>query len=302
LTFVSPRGTPGQKSVQAKDRYGRTTELSGLKGFGYGIQQLATVQASRANPVDVIVDQQTGVALTAAGYFHQGFSKKQLLEESPGASVPESWRALSFDVQEARGPILVGGVGSLPSGSEGAVEIKRYMTLQKLASKQLENEVLIDQPQLTETEKADLARLQGTYLPLSVDSIRLQASQELEEGVWRKRLYVANGHGGVSRLNLDEQNGLQVTSEALVGRGMVQDIAQQDYALFGSTFSDVDADAPDEPCTNAPGPGVGLSVVNSNLTDPFDPVFMGSIKSLGGGSLLHYHSGWLYSNSNSQGI
>src|SRR5690606_1770578 len=166
LTFVSPRGTPGQKSVQAKDRYGRTTELSGLKGFGYGIQQLATVQASRANPVDVIVDQQTGVALTAAGYFHQGFSKKQLLEESPGASVPESWRALSFDVQEARGPILVGGVGSLPSGSEGAVEIKRYMTLQKLASKQLENEVLIDQPQLTETEKADLARLQGTYLPL----------------------------------------------------------------------------------------------------------------------------------------
>src|SRR5690606_29324610 len=149
LTLVTPRGTPGLKRVQGKDRYGRMTELAEADGFGYGLRQLAVTQAAQARPVDVIVDQETGVALTATGYFHETFNLEKLMSQGPivdGVPIPESLLAASFDVQEAVSPLLVGGVGSLPSGERGAADLKRHATYQKLSSKALLNEVMIDFP------------------------------------------------------------------------------------------------------------------------------------------------------------
>ena len=53
-------------------------ELTGESGFGYGIKKLANTQAARSHPLDITIDQQTGVALTAAGYFHTGFDAGQV--------------------------------------------------------------------------------------------------------------------------------------------------------------------------------------------------------------------------------
>src|SRR5690606_27151284 len=139
-----------------KDSYGHTTDFY---GFGYGIQQLANTQASRSNPVDMTIDQPTRVALTAAGHFHETFNPEQLTNEAAkanGVAIPESWGAQSFDVQEAHDPLLVGGVGSLPSGSKGAVEIQRFTKLQTLLAKTLG----LNSVELTNTEQADAARLE----------------------------------------------------------------------------------------------------------------------------------------------
>src|SRR5690606_9836688 len=303
LTLVTPRGTPGLKRVQGKDRYGRMTELAEPDGFGYGLRQLAVTQAAQAKPVDVIVDQETGVALTATGYFHETFSLEKLLTQGPivdGIAIPESLLAASFDVQEAASPLLVGGVGSLPSGERGAADLKRHATYQKLSSKALLNEITIDCPALTEEERAELERLSGPQLPVAVDSVRLSTAREWEEGVWRKRLYVANGVGGVSRLNLDEQNGLQVLGEALTNQGVILDLAQQGYALYGSSGT-ADGDKRPEECASALYPGRGDGVYAANFSDPSDPVEMGSLAHLQGGAALTYDQGWLYSGTRAAG-
>ncbi|MEE8402504.1 MAG: hypothetical protein V3R93_01990, partial [Candidatus Hydrothermarchaeaceae archaeon] len=119
--------------------------------------------------------------------------------------------AATFDIQEPTQPLLVGGVSVLPTGEDAqediAMHFRRYVLTLKF---------LLGQP--FSPEESELF-LYGRFLPTSMDSIRLYPTKEWEkqgdEFIQRKRLYVANGNGGIVRLNLDEQNGLQFLSRVL---------------------------------------------------------------------------------------
>src|SRR5690606_34285334 len=82
ITFITPRGSPGLVNIHGKDSYGNTTNLTGAKGFGYGIRHLASTRAARSNLLDVYVDKETGVAFTASGYFHTNFSAEDSFSEA----------------------------------------------------------------------------------------------------------------------------------------------------------------------------------------------------------------------------
>ena len=67
---------------------------------------------------------------------------------------------------------------------------------------------------LTAAEETRLKNLKGSEIPMPLDSARVLTVNEMEEGVLRKRLYVANGNGAalVSSL-LVPSVGLEVASE-----------------------------------------------------------------------------------------
>ena len=91
-------------------------------------------------------------------------------------------RAASFDIQDPHNPILVGGAPSLPSGPEGEQQISDLLLYMTLQGKRLMAE-LGEGPELTAQEIELLESLSISELPFSMDSLRLQAVEELEEGV-----------------------------------------------------------------------------------------------------------------------
>src|SRR5690606_36025801 len=129
--------------------------------------------------------------------------------------------------------LQVGGLGNLPTGEEGNVRLARDVIRKKLEAKQLNHMIGMGEP-LTMEEQEQLSKVAYEYIATSLDSLSLQAVDEYEEGVQRKRLYVANGTAGISRLNLDEQNGMQLINE--IGGNdnsyLFTDLIKQGNSLF----------------------------------------------------------------------
>ncbi|MGD9164336.1 MAG: IPT/TIG domain-containing protein, partial [Chromatiales bacterium] len=217
IEVVSRGGPVGRNDLHGEDRYGNVTSLTGDQGFGYGLKRLARQAASNIFPSDIVVDQETGVAMSNGGFLYESDLEKLPFRTVQDIPFPDSTLAATFDIQRPDQPLLVGGVSSLPDGSEGREALERHVQLGILMGRELMYETVDNAPPLSDEERSLMEQLQGSLIDTSIDSIRIHPTQELEEGVMRKRLYVAAGIGGVIRLNLDDQNGLQVLSRIAGG-------------------------------------------------------------------------------------
>jgi len=230
LEVLVPRGTPGLHLVEATNRHGDTSKLAKEEGVGYGLKLLSSVRPSLVFPTDVVVDQESGVAITSGGYFKDGYSI-QMFNNLP---LPESTRAASFDIQDPYNPLLVGGESALPSGAEAHRQLGEYTTWLLLKAKQTAASDGSGPP-LTYEEKETMDNLSPGEVQFSLDSLRIQTFMEKEGDFAHKRLLVASGNGGVARLNLDEQNGLKYMNSVFSGSG--QSPCRQLYAAFRSNRS-----------------------------------------------------------------
>jgi len=297
IRIVTPRGVAGKNDVRIQDRYGNQSVLREQQGFGYGISQLADIRPSLVNPLDIAIDQETGVALTSTGYFHN-FSIEDITRN--GGLLHETFFAASFDVQNPQAPLLVGGVPTLPSSEAGFQEQQNFIRRSLLEATQNAATSGLGEP-LTEAEQAELESLSGAgkNLAFSVDSQRLQILDEFEEGIERRRAYLAAGVGGVAQLNFDEQNGLQVLSR--VGSGsIIRDIEKSGYALFTTAASGVDAERPRECFATVDEAGKG-GVATYNYVEPNDPLVLGNGLGLSGGEFLSLSKGWLINGGQASG-
>ncbi|MGD8642620.1 MAG: IPT/TIG domain-containing protein, partial [Gammaproteobacteria bacterium] len=293
MQIVAPGGYSGRHEVVGEDRYGNTTRLEGEEGFGYGLKLLTTTQAGGVSPTDIIVDQQTGVAITNGGYtidlFKGGEGPFQVIDN---IYFPDNLAAASFDIQDPLNPLLVGGSSYLPSGPEGQAALARHATAAALASLEILG-------LLTEEQQAELNELQGSILPMNMDSVRVLPVEEMEEGVLRKRLYVASGTGGVTRLNLDEQNGLQHLSQAMADNESryVYDVLKWGNTVFAvAGQGSAEVEPPNSPCQAAGETDTthtGL-VGRINYHDPNDPVYLGEVDGLNGALSVLADERWLY--------
>ncbi|MCI2285226.1 hypothetical protein L3081_19920 [Colwellia sp. MSW7] len=313
IEIVTPRGVSGYNNLYGQDRYGNQTSLEGDKGFGYGIAQLSVTRAALVNPVDVYVEQESGVAALATGYFSD-FSygdvvrhgNAQLSDDQnedvvyDGTELNESLFAADFNVQNPTSPILVGGIPTLPSGEKGLNEIARFQTYVELASKKLRSENLIDQPIFTAADQHALDRVDGASLLGSVDSIRVLFSEDEEVGVQHKRLYMAAGNGGITRLNFDDQNGMQVIDSVLAEQ-QVRDLEKVGYSLFASTSNGVEDGGEPLLCVSASGPAASTAFESYSYIESIDPISVPSMGHLSGGDLLYYNKGRLFNGTNSFG-
>jgi hypothetical protein len=277
LEITTPRGFSGLATVRGRDRYGNETWLEGEEGFGYGLAQIAHIHADHIHPYDVLVDQQSGVAAVAAGYV-------------------QSYFAATYDINHPTKPLLVGGVPTLPSDEAGRREIARYEKWKELSS-------LLTR---TDEQQTDLERLAGTTLPQLVDSIRIEASEDVEYGIAQQRLFVAAGNAGVGRLNFNEQNGLQIIESIGVpctapDYSLVRDLEKAGASLFATRAGYCGCIRPPPPpcgpCLCAAPP---TDVTQLNYAEPSDPLDVGTIETLPGGELLVYRDGWLFNGSGSE--
>jgi len=191
-------------------------------------------------------------------------------------------------------------VSTLPSGEIGLDDISRFQRFVQLTSKQLKSEHLIDHSSLTEDEQYELDRVKGAELPGSIDSIRVLFSEEEDAGQQHKRLYVAAGNGGITRLNFDDQNGMQVIDSVLPTK-LVRDIEKVGYSLFASTASDVDVDLQPGPCSFIEGASINTDLSSYSYIESTDPIHVPSVDGLTGGDLLYYHKGLLFNGTQSFG-
>jgi len=297
IRIVTPRGVNGRNDVFGRDRYGNRTSLTGENGFGYGIQQLANIRPELVNPVDLIVDQSTGVAAVATGYFRDfEFNDVLRLPE-----LNEVNFAATFDVQNPSSPLLVGGSPTLPSGVEGIAELDRYQRQAELLSKLAASQSSFNPgPPLTAEEQRELDDLGPVTLPFSVDSLRLDRGSVLEDGVERQRLFVASGRGGIAQLNFDDQNGLQTINRIMSG-GVIRDVEKTGFSVFASSASGADAEPPRDECASATGPINSGSVSAFSYIDPSDPIRLTNSPAISGGDILYFNNGWLYAGGNTQG-
>ena len=152
----------------------------------------------------------------------------------------------------------------------------------------------------TEEEQELLDRQAAQDFTLGLDSLQIAPTREWEGNTWRKRLYIASGNGGVARLNLDEQNGLQVIQEEKLD-GLVSRLVKQGDGLFAATAS-VDVDPPQSDlCAFKIGGSSGLGLAALNYQDGEDPVRVAAPDGLKGAGLLKLDNGWLLSGGLVQG-
>src|SRR5690606_18802251 len=239
LIAYTPRGVTGRQPVLMTNRYQQKAELPEETGFGYGLRPLAQATAALAHPTAVTVDHETGVAIATSGFFTEAFGRydEELWElqhkDYNGVRFPDALRAVSYDVQGETHILQVGGGGNLPTGEEGQVRLARDAVRKTLEAKQLNEMIGMGEP-LTLEEEEQLSKVAYENIATSLDSLSLQAVEEYEEGVQRKRLYVANGTAGISRLNLDEQNGMQLINEigGNENQYLYTDLVKQGNSLF----------------------------------------------------------------------
>ncbi|HEX6549508.1 MAG TPA: IPT/TIG domain-containing protein, partial [Gammaproteobacteria bacterium] len=290
LQAVTLSGTPGLHDVVGQDQYGNTTTLTGNDGFGYGLKLLVSHRASDAFPTDLYIDPQTGVAITNGGYVYDGHGTHMI----QGLPFPETLRAATFDIQDPINPILVGGVSSLPSGSDGQTLLSEYVEKATLEGKQSHGGTL------TASEQKRLDELSNVQLEMPIDSIRLDPANERIGGVTHKRLFVANGSGGVAQLNADDENGLQVINALPTNDGGddVTDVLKWGdtaFAVHATGMQDPNTDLQD-PCQHAAGPVGSTGVVHRiSYYDAADPVDMGVLPGVTGSNALARDGDWLYS-------
>ncbi len=128
LIARTPRGNVGRQKVYVENRFGQKDELDKENGFGYGMRQLSKISTSLVKPTDVWVDQETGVAVTTAGFFTEYFSTDAPNNQSVlGHNIPNGYRAASFDVQKENQLLHVGAVPITPSGGEGLLNRGRWL-------------------------------------------------------------------------------------------------------------------------------------------------------------------------------
>ena len=287
LVISTPSGTPGLHKVTAANRFGEQAELTATDGVGYGLKRLARTSAALVFPNDVHVDQESGVALTSGGYFRDGNS----LQLYQGIPIPETTRAASFDIQDPFNPTLVGGSPSLPSGPEGQQRLAQEVQKLVLSAKLEQDGFLIPE------EQALLDKLMADTEPMafSLDSIRIQRVDEMEsDGVVRKRLYVASGNGGVARLNMDEQNGLQHINSLWAAGGHTTNVFRSGHAVYGINAVGNDADLKDA-CAHKQIAGASASLVGGSFMALDDPIELGVNRNVKGAYALKVVDGWLYS-------
>ncbi|RFA32307.1 hypothetical protein CAL65_20005 [Alkalilimnicola ehrlichii] len=261
IEVVTGGGTPGLHNVYGEDRYGTRTVLSGEQGFGYGLRRLASHPARDLYPTDIVIDQATGVAITNSGLFTRHYGGIAVagdgnlsgpVFQAHGLLFSDPVLLSSFDIQNARQPLLVGGVGALPSGPSGRNDLAAYAEYLRLSGKAFNAE--FGEAALSDEERQRYEELQAQqpYLPIGADSLRIHSVIEREEGVERKRLYLAAGTAGAVRFNLDEQNGLQLLSQTLHDGGnmTVTDVLKWGNSLFAlqAELGTLEGDGPQEPC------------------------------------------------------
>ena len=278
IQITTPKGVPGLHNIYGEDRYGNQTSLIDDNGFGYGLKQLAAIHPSLVFPSDIFIDDQTGVAITNAGYMYQGYTEQSIA----GTMFPDNYRAASFDIQDPYNPMLVGGESALPSSGDDLLLKATAIAIQEGRGGAFSEE---EQQRILEIQQAvDFAT--------SLDSIHISPAQELEEGVLRKRLYVASGNGGVARLNLDEQNGLQMLHEEKIDDHTIN-VLKQGHSLFAATSVPSGELPQSETCTNKAADNSPNKLLQFNYRIGNDPVAFGSISAAG--SMLYLNNGWLYS-------
>ncbi|MBU2039891.1 MAG: IPT/TIG domain-containing protein, partial [Gammaproteobacteria bacterium] len=296
LIAYTPRGVTGRQPVRMSNRYQELAQLDEAHGFGYGLRQLGKAGAALVHPSQVVVDQDTGVAITTAGSFFHVFGPydepngerwQQQYKSFGGALYPDALRAATFDVQGEEHILQVGGVGNLPLGEDGQERLARDILRIKLSAGGA----------LTDEDKELYNKVRHEYIATNLDSLSLQATREYEQGVWRKRLYVANGTAGVSRLNLDEQNGLQITNEIGGNQGfsLITDLLKQGNSLYAAETSAQSVLIPINLCF-----AKGLSGVENmqkirviNYLQGEDPVELSRLPIKAGVS-VYQHREWIY--------
>ncbi|MGD8863595.1 MAG: IPT/TIG domain-containing protein, partial [Myxococcales bacterium] len=276
LEVVTPGGSPGLHGVHGEDRYGGVTSLLGEQGFGYGLREIASVGAP-IYPTDVHVDPETGVAITSGGYlfdYDSGLGGIPFQDVGSGLLAPDNLRAAVFDIQDRTQPVLVGGAPGVPDPE----------TLQ--------------------------VGLQTSGFALGSDSIRLLPVKELEEGTLRKRLYVASGPGGVTRLNLDEQNGLQLLGQELADSDQhTGAVGKAGHVLLvgrgGVGSCEIQGSQPCYNCPTTHGKHAGIELLNYVV--PEDPVEFGPLTGakggeVGGANAIAVHGPWVFSAGLRSGV
>jgi hypothetical protein len=288
LRVVSAGGPSGRHRVSAEDRYGNVSSLTAENGFGYGLKLLGTNTAANVFSSDVVVDLQSGVALTNGGYLFEthefiheiddqtgdeSITTEGSVRESNGLVLPDVTLAASFDIQNPVQPLLVGANSSLPGGVEGQQTIKRFgeyvQLLQKVAS-----ETITDDEQV-ELDEFDLS---GADLITSIESPRL-GDIDVKDGQ-NRFVHVASGNGGVTILNGDDLNALNVHSRVLNSSEYKRtvDVISADDALFALTA--VDPFIPDpipRNCKSVPGDISSGQAYSINFVDTDDPVALGEV-------------------------
>jgi hypothetical protein len=232
-------------------------------GFGYGLKRLAHIEPSIVKPTEIYIDKASGVAVTTGGYFSEAYIKRTL----GGLDFPDSLRAASFDVQEASSPLFVGGESALPSN------------------------------------QSDLDRILTGNFAVGVDSLRMQMVREFEDDSWHNRLYVASGIGGVSRLNLDDQNSLNyLGSVGAASQNIVTSLYKAGHALYATRSSVIPSDGGAEVCTPMPANAEFTDVAVFNYRDPHDPISFTALKGIDSGSYITGEGSWIYAGGGTGGV
>ena len=306
IIAYTPLGNVGRQEVSVKNRYGQTGTLTSDKGFGYGLRVLSQARTSLAVPTDVYVDQETGVALGTAGYFADAYANSPGSHENKhksfhGARFPDALRAISLDVQNEE-ILQVGGAGNLPLGENGQKQISRYLLNNLLTLKQISS-----REPLTAEERETLQKVGNDYVATNIDSLALYPVVEYEkdsgsnEYIARKRLYTANGTGGISRLNLDEQNGLQLINEiaAESATSMTTDVYKSGNMLYSARISAGSRNKPTNGICGDQGRAGKTNPVSQrpgviSYIDPNDPVELSFDRDINAGSVVYANNEWLY--------
>ena len=286
MKIVTPRGAVGKHDITGENRFGETTVLGGDNGFGYGLKQIGSAKASLVNPTELWIDEQTGVAITSAGYFVQDHERV-----NAGYDVPETMRAGVFSIQDSSQPVFVGGSTALPQGANGKVLLQNKVFAVALAQR----------THPTEEEKLRALQYKSqSRFAIGLDSAAIHPSLDWEEGGFRKRLYVASGRGGVARLNLDEQNGLQFINEIVLGT-LVTDVIKSDNMVFAASATPSVPPNLFVPCTSATGllQDNATEVSSISYFDPFDPVEIEHEMGISG-SVISLSDDWLYAAGKQQ--
>ncbi|KPA12609.1 Cell surface receptor IPT/TIG domain protein, partial [Candidatus Magnetomorum sp. HK-1] len=287
LTIITPGGSVGKNRIWGKNRYGHETIIKAENGFGFGLKHRIT-QGTDFFPSRIYVDSKSGIAMTNGGYFSDNHELQQFSEYT----LPDGIRAAVFSVQQPDTPIMVGGSTILPGDEDGRKIIQKYFTYQNLLARFM----FSNDPYraLSASEIEQYHDLQGTYLATAYDSISILPQQNHRTG--HKRLYVASGTGGISCLNTDDQNGLQLISQLFdkESNQLVTEISQKGSLVFASRISASDFDMPPEECASKQSKDFAAGTIETiSFQDPEDPVYLDKLN-LHGSNAIVYDGQWIY--------
>ncbi|MBA3981173.1 MAG: hypothetical protein C0462_11285, partial [Alcanivorax sp.] len=287
LEVTAPMGAPGRVDVHLAHRNGSTVSSPGA--YGYGMRQLVHTRPSRIYPTDIHIEQDSGVAIATAGYFP--YDAPNIVRVA-GVDVPDTYRLATFNVQRREQLPLVGGISSIPATGEAYARLARWLTAGALAPS-LDCFLGWDCVEHRTPEQIALyERSVGTDYIASHDAVQLQPVMEREEGVMRRRVYVASGAAGIGRFNADDLNGMQLAGEQHYSDGTgLSSLRKMGDAVYATAFS-LD---PGEPGMECNGHSTGnqseaLALRQYGYQTPEDAVFLGELPVKSGYRLRQEHN------------